>query len=91
MCRLVGLESRLSKLLLARNFVGFNNDLEPGCSPVGDLSPLVDRPSSDRRSSSWSMLALWSDGRPTADVSMVMVGARGLRDGPGEDDVRPAA
>ena len=57
-----------------------------------DLSSVL--PSSEGPSTSWSNLwpivLLWSDGLRTAEVSMVMVGARGLLVGPGEVDALPA-
>ncbi len=86
LCGLVGLDSRLSKLLLARTSVGVDGLFEVGRS-IGDLSPCTDRPSSDRLSISWSGSCdvLLGD-LCTAEVSIVMVGARGRLAGPGEGD-----
>lgn len=88
----MGLESRLSKLLLARSSVGVVCALDDGRSN-GDLegaSPLTDLPSSERWSSSCSgSRDLRLDDLCTAEVSMVIVGARGRRAGPGEGDALP--
>lgn len=71
---------------LGRSSVGEPCD---GCNPVvEDASPWTDRPVSDRV----SIGTVWpiSEDLRTAEVSIVMVGARGLRPGPGEGDARLA-
>lgn len=89
LCGLVGLDSRLSKLLLARSSVGVECVFDDGLNlgDLSDFSPLTDLPSSDSLSISCSgpRETLLGD-LCTAEVSIVMVGARGLRAGPGDGD-----
>jgi hypothetical protein len=90
LCGLVGLDSRLSKLLLALNSVGVECAFELGRKFDGLLSS-CDLPSSDRCSISWSgSFDVLLDDLCTADVSIVIVGALGLLAGPGDGDTRPA-
>ena len=90
LCGLVGLDSRLSKLLLALNSVGVECAFELGRKFDGLLSS-SDLPSSDRCSISWSgSRDVLLDDLCTADVSIVIVGALGLLAGPGDGDTRPA-
>lgn len=74
LCGLVGRESRLSKLPLLRSSGGVVWPVDEGRS-IGD-DPSV--PSCSGRTR-------FSDDRPTADVSIVMVGALARRLGPGDD------
>ena len=78
LCGLVGLDSRLSKLLLARRSVGVEGAYDCGRNR-SDLSSCTDLPSSERLSISCSCSRdLILGDRCTAEVSMVIVGARGL-------------
>jgi hypothetical protein len=69
LCGLVGRDSRLSQLPLLRSSGGVDCPVDVGRS-IGDDPPLL---------WSWSGCTRFSDDRPTADVSMVMVGALGRR------------
>lgn len=92
LCGLVGLDSRLSKLLLPRKSVGVDCAFDDGrnMGDRSDRSPFTDLPSSERCSNSCSgSRDILLGERWMAEVSMVMVGARGLRPGPGEGDMRP--
>lgn len=72
LCGLTGRESRLSKLPLLRNSGGVDCPVDVGRSIGEDPSLLV-------LLVSWSGCTKFSDDRPTADVSIVMVGALGRR------------
>jgi hypothetical protein len=72
LCGLVGRDSRLSQLPLLRSSGGVDCPVDVGRNIGDDPSLLV-------RLWSWSGCTRFSDDRPTADVSMVMVGALGRR------------